>query len=303
MKILITGHGIDALVANYVLADLGYSPTIVTPHPLADAIMFTHGPWRHTGSSKLLVSMLEDLELEHEEYAMTVALDGEDWSGKRAIKAMAKSTHTLFDRFPDIKRTLNGDDQGQWFEREKLVHELRSIASLPDAAIHARVSGVSNSGLSLLADREYLDFDHVIVTDVPTLQAINIAWNGEALAVPEQAVYRIKDASFAGRRYDSNYYAEGDVVRVTSRGDITFVQARGWLAPEVLAQFGGKLMGHESVIKGFDVEGFGPTAIDLPRGVHLLGSAVTGVDQTISDVMDVAHEWGNLWQIETQAEV
>lgn len=304
MKVLITGHGIDALVANYVLADLGYSPTIVTPHPTADAIMFTHGPWRHTGSSPLLARMLEDLELEHEEYSMTVALDGEDWSGRRAISAMQTSQHTLFDRFPDIKRTLDGGDQGIFFDAGKLVQELREIASLPDAAIKGRPIMVRDSKMwysnmhgdpgCAIASR-LVEFDHMIVTDRPTLDLLSID-SGVQMPANDQAVYKIKDASFSGKRFDVNYYADGIVVRVTTRGDITYVQTRGHATDRVIAQFGGKRMGHESLIRGLDVERCEPTSISLPQGVRLLGSATTGIDQTISDVMDVAYKWGKQWQ-------
>lgn len=299
-QIIISGYGIDALVANYVLADLGYSPIIVTPHPNAQSTMFANGPWRHTGSSPLLAQMLEDLGMDFESYSLSVSLDGEDWTARQAKRLLRKSTHTIFDRFPDIKRILGGDSHGYAFDREQLVFELRANASLPESAHRGRLHSATD--VDVLIDTSGLEqgrygiryFDHLIVTDVTTLARLDRS--GKPIEFGEQLIYKIEGASFADKRFDSKYYSEGEIVRVTTCGNITYVQTRGGLTPEALAAFGGKLTGHESIIRGPDVESAKPLALNLAPTVHALGSAATSVDQTISDVMEIAHNWGLQWK-------
>lgn len=292
-RILITGNGADALAANYVLVDLGYSPTIVTPYPNARQTMFANGPWRHTGNSKLLARVLDDLELERSDYTLTTALDGEDWSGKRASKRTTDTT--LFDRFPDIKRILNGDDRGFAFDREQFVDGLRETASLSDTAIRGRPFYVIQSQLRIKMATDlfwFEPFDHLIVTDEYSLLSVN---RTERVAQP-QVIYKLENTSFDGKRFDSNYYAEGDVIRVTTHGDVTYVQTNPGFDRMELRKFGGKLQSYGSTLWGADLENSKPVALSLPPNVHALGSAATGIDQTISDVMNTAHNWGKQWK-------
>lgn len=302
-RILITGHGAEALAANYVLADLGYSPTLVTPYPHARATMFDRGPWRHTGNSPLLARVLEDLDITFSEHTMTVSLDGEDWSGRRVTqRARFKAGPTLFDRFLDIKRVLGGDAVGFSFERGRFVNRLRNVASLPSEAIRGRAVGAVESSLGGIAVGVQDGFEHrvircdaLIVTDIRSLQAIENQWSGETIQTTSQLVYRLEATSFPNKRFDASYYAEGDVIRVSTVGEITYVQARGMLDAEELEVFGGKRARTNPVISGLDLEGQKPYTPSLPPNVYLLGPAATNIDQTISDVMETAHNWGKQW--------
>lgn len=146
MKILIIGGNVEALAANYILAERGHDPTIVIePSFRVDRNSFTHGPWRPVGASPLLMDLLGDLDLDFSDYKSEIgALDSPEIL---SVEAAIESKIGVDDLhlFPELRAAVAGRPMRELsFDRQAFFSELAGVASVETEAV--RADSVSFSG-------------------------------------------------------------------------------------------------------------------------------------------------------------
>lgn len=271
MKIVILGNDIEALVANYVLADLGFSPTMAARRlPNPNHNLFAHGPWRHTGDSPLLAQMLEDLELDYSEYELETALDGQDRrSGTWPVDVS---------QYPDcVRGRKRGTRKGLAFNREEFFSALCDVASV---------------------DLEMVLFDG----DSPALACDKlITTRPEILTEECELMITIEGADNRLCRFNVAYFTNSPFRRVTQAGSRLRVQTNGDLgaiAEKLGETFGAcaQIVSHMTcTLPASNYYYGGYQRPDSALKVHSLGSA-SGWDRTISETIDYVSALGSEWK-------
>ena len=306
MKILIIGSNVEALAANYVLADQGHDPKIITNRLRPQGHnAFVHGPWTHTGASPLLAAMLDDFDLEVESYELSSALYGSDLldydhpaTGPEVDPLTVDRVHfgagalVSVAGYPDLERVASGKRarEGLSFDRSAFFSELAATAGLGRNAVRAKLVNLGDGEIQLQGSVSYFEsFDRLLIfTGAP---------GALATAEPDPTLLITVDGADSRHvRYDSVYVQGSPVRRVTTQGGETMAEVDDDLdavIPALRGVFGpGASLRTRSVIPLGNGQHFRSS---LPRGVHAIGTAATGTDKTISDVIEIVHDLGAEW--------